>query len=50
LQLCSLTGDVLKLLLDTAGTTILNNDQEALKSFTKLVDQLPSVFGEVFLQ
>ncbi|CAL9247905.1 unnamed protein product [Arabidopsis halleri] len=41
------SGDVLKLLLDTAGTTILNNDQEALKSFTKLVDQLPSVFGEV---
>ncbi|XP_023638452.1 uncharacterized protein LOC17886963 isoform X2 [Capsella rubella] len=44
------SGDVLKLLLDTAGTTILNNDQEALKSFTNLVDQLPSVFGEVFLQ
>lgn len=44
-----LSGDVLKALLDTAGKTILNNDQEALKSFTNLVDQLPSVFGEVFL-
>ncbi|CAF2085933.1 BnaA06g20140D [Brassica napus] len=41
------SGDVLKALLDTAGKTILNNDQEALKSFTNLVDQLPSVFGEV---
>lgn len=40
---------MLKVLLDAAGTTILNNDQEALKSFTNLVDQLPSVFGEVFL-
>ncbi|CAH2065515.1 unnamed protein product [Thlaspi arvense] len=40
------SGDVLKGLLDTAGT-ILNNDQEALKSFTKLVDQFPSLFGEV---
>ncbi|CAA7041775.1 unnamed protein product [Microthlaspi erraticum] len=40
------SGDALKGLLDTAGK-ILNNDQEALKSFTKLVDQLPSVFGEV---
>ncbi|CAH8277902.1 unnamed protein product [Arabidopsis lyrata] len=34
------SGDVLKLLLDTAGTTILNNDQDALKSLTNLVDQL----------
>ncbi|XP_048607544.1 uncharacterized protein LOC106406111 isoform X2 [Brassica napus] len=41
------SGDGLKALLDTAGKTILNNDQEALKSFTNLVDQLPSVFGEV---
>lgn len=50
LHLFSLTGDVVKALLDTAVATILNNDQEALKSLTKLVDQLPSVFGEVFLQ
>lgn len=50
LHLFSLIGDLLKVLLDTAGATILNNDQEALKSFTKLVDQLPSVFSEVFLR
>ncbi|CAN8253753.1 unnamed protein product [Cochlearia groenlandica] len=40
------SDDMLKGLLNTAGT-ILKNDQEALKSFTKLVDQFPSVFGEV---
>ncbi|XP_010520503.1 PREDICTED: uncharacterized protein LOC104799597 isoform X2 [Tarenaya hassleriana] len=43
----SASGDALKGLLETAAATILNNDQEAVTSLTKLVDQLPSVFGEV---
>ncbi|XWS26503.1 hypothetical protein CRYUN_Cryun26dG0037400 [Craigia yunnanensis] len=39
--------DVWKMFIDTAGAMIPDRDQEALDSFTKFVDQLPSVFGQV---
>ena len=41
-------GDAWKVLLDAAGTMILDNDQETVTSISKFVDQLPSVFNEVF--
>ncbi|XP_021894413.1 uncharacterized protein LOC110812055 [Carica papaya] len=43
----SVTGDAWKFLLETAGAIILNNDQEAITSLNKFVDQLPSVFDQV---
>ncbi|GKV03721.1 hypothetical protein SLEP1_g15976 [Rubroshorea leprosula] len=43
----SATDDAWKALLDTAGQMVPDSDQEALVSFTKFVDQLPSVFGQV---
>lgn len=41
-------GDAWKVLIDAAGAMMPNNDQETLISVTKFVDQLPSVFNEVF--
>lgn len=41
--------DVWKMFIDTAGAMIPDRDQETLDSFTKFVDQLPSVFGQVFI-
>ncbi|KAK9274146.1 hypothetical protein L1049_018960 [Liquidambar formosana] len=43
----SASGDAWKVLLDTAGAIIPDNDQEALVSLTKFVDQLPSVLNQV---
>ncbi|KAK8553413.1 hypothetical protein V6N13_062220 [Hibiscus sabdariffa] len=43
----SASDDVWKRFIDTAGSVIPERDQEALVSFTKFVDQLPSVFGQV---
>ncbi|XP_008803399.2 uncharacterized protein LOC103716958 [Phoenix dactylifera] len=41
------SGDAWKALLDTAGTLIQDIDQEAMVSFSKFVDQLPSVMNQV---
>ncbi|KAL5559574.1 hypothetical protein UlMin_035785 [Ulmus minor] len=43
----SASGDAWKVLLDAAGTMILDNDQETVTSISKFVDQLPSVFNEL---
>ncbi|XVF35237.1 hypothetical protein REPUB_Repub18cG0128200 [Reevesia pubescens] len=43
----SASDDAWKMFIDTAGAMIPDRDQEALISFTKFVDQLPSVFGQV---
>ncbi|XP_022750034.1 uncharacterized protein LOC111299224 [Durio zibethinus] len=43
----SASDDAWKIFIDTAGAMIPDRDQEALVSFTKFVDQLPSVFGQV---
>ncbi|KAJ8767480.1 hypothetical protein K2173_017524 [Erythroxylum novogranatense] len=40
-------GDAWKVLLDAAGAMIPDSDQEAVVSFTKFVDQLPSVLNQV---
>ncbi|EOY30099.1 Eukaryotic initiation factor 4F subunit p150 isoform 1 [Theobroma cacao] len=43
----SASDDAWKMFIDTAGAMIADRDQEALVSFTKFVDQLPLVFGQV---
>ena len=47
--IANIADDAWKMFIDTAGAMIPNRDQEALDSFTKFVDQLPSVFGQVFI-
>ncbi|KAA3477344.1 Eukaryotic initiation factor 4F subunit p150 isoform 1 [Gossypium australe] len=44
----SASDDAWKMFIDTAGAMIPERDQEALVSFTNFVDQLPSVFGQVY--
>lgn len=41
-------GDAWRVLLDTAGTMTPDYDPEAMASLNKFVDQLPSVFNQVF--
>ncbi|KAL2318004.1 hypothetical protein Fmac_031880 [Flemingia macrophylla] len=41
------SGDVWKMMLDAAKSTLQETEQEILNSFTKFVDQLPSVMSEV---
>nr|KYP42899.1 hypothetical protein KK1_035679 [Cajanus cajan] len=41
------SGDVWKMMLDAARSTLQETEQEILNSLTKFVDQLPSVMNEV---
>ncbi|XP_004292892.1 PREDICTED: uncharacterized protein LOC101291795 [Fragaria vesca subsp. vesca] len=41
------SGDAWKALVDAAGAVLPDNEKETLNSFTKFVDQLPSVLNEV---
>lgn len=40
-------GDAWKALVDAAGAVLPEYEKETLNSFTKFVDQLPSVLNEV---
>lgn len=46
--MAKIADDAWKMFIDTAGAMIADRDQEALVSFTKFVDQLPLVFGQVY--
>ncbi|WCJ42915.1 hypothetical protein M5689_023692 [Euphorbia peplus] len=43
----SASGDAWKMLIDTAGRIMSESEREVLTSFTKFVDQLPSVMNQV---